>query len=105
MATSLETLAYHSLRILTGDWQPTNSEKAEFIEELKVKLATTPATPIWRVELATKAFMRGVMYIQAKDEKTAETLAMDSLGDVSWEYEGTCEGEEDGPSIVSITGS
>lgn len=103
MATSLEMLAHHALRILTGEWQPTAIETAEFVKELKEKLEGTPAVPIWRVELATKAFMRGVMYIQAKDSKTAEALALSSLGDVAWEYEGTCEGEEDGPSIVGVT--
>jgi len=58
--------------------------------------------PKFRVEMTTLARMRGFIEVEADDACEAEDKALGRSGDVSWKYEGTCDGH-DGPTVQHVT--
>lgn len=106
--TLYQDLIIKSERLLTGEWRPALEERREFMKRLKEAAQeatsdTIAAKPLWRVDLTTLAYMKGVMYIQADTEPEARTMAKSSIGDVSWEYDGVSETPGHGPEISNVT--
>ena len=58
--------------------------------------------PLFQVDLTAMAHMTGCIHLRADDAQVAEQLALEQVGDVTWEYDGLCTQEDQGPEVMSV---
>lgn len=59
----------------------------------------TPKLKTFKVQMTTMAYMSGSLTVRATSLEEASTQALLRAGDVTWSYEGTCEGPGQGPEV------
>ena len=77
-----------------SDWREGLSEWTPWVE--------VEGTKVFSVRCTTMAYMSATRVVQARTADEAQQKVEATWGDTLWEYEGTCEQEDQGPEIMSV---
>ena len=72
------------------------------IQEDRQEWADEDPLPLFKVDLTAMAHVTGCIHLRAADSEAAEELALEQAEDITWEHDGLCTQEDQGPEVMSV---
>lgn len=72
------------------------------IQEDRQEWADEDPLPLFKVNLTSMAHVTGCIHLRAADSEAAEELALEQAEDITWEHDGLCTQEDQGPEVMSV---